>query len=286
MRNQLELDGTVVALSDAMRAAWSTFVDYSQALMSRPSDPEYYEEQLADQIRSLYVHVAFTLEAIGLSSLLVQFREDFEPFRKDPTALATDRLGEPYPRALVYLKDYVHALRAAAGKPEDAVDGLQQLERILLGTPKVIRDRDIEPYNESSVRKAMYELLLHPYPDTVRDVPIAKVSKSYKPDIGIRSLKAAVEYKFVDSEKEAKTAIGGVYEDVKGYAGSADWQHFYAVFYMTAAYLTPAQVEAEFRLSEVDRSWKPLLVSGGGGRTREFKKRMRPPAHDGAGRRR
>ena len=274
MRNKLQLDSTVTAVSKALRDAWETFSDYAQALMSSPSDPDRYEERLADQIRSLYVHVAFALEGLDLPSLLAEFKEGFEPFRKEPTVLSTDWLGEPYPRALIYLGDYVAALRAGAGKREEPLDGLQQLERILRGTPKVIRDRKIAPHNESAVRNAMYELLVHPYPDTVRDVPIAKVTKVYKPDIGIRSLKAAVEYKFVDSEKEAKRAIGGVYEDVKGYAGSDDWLFFYAVFYLTAAFLTQAQLEAEFRLSGVNHSWKPILVSGAGGRKRGANKRM------------
>ena len=92
------------------------------------------------------------------------------------------------------------------------------------------------------------------------------MSKAYKPDIGIRSLKAAVEYKFVATEADARRVIGEVFEDVHGYGGSEDWKHFYAVFYVTDAFFTPAQVEAEFRMSKVDRSWKPLLVSGKGRR--------------------
>lgn len=96
----------------------------------------------------------------------------------------------------------------------------------------------------------------------------------------MRSLKAAVEFKFCDSEKELKRAIGGVYEDVAGYAGSDDWRHFYAVFYMTDAFMTQSQVEAEFNLSRVDRRWRPLLVQGRGARRTAgpANKRFRPTA--------
>jgi hypothetical protein len=112
----------------------------------------------------------------------------------------------------------------------------------------------------------MYDLLIHVYPETVREVPIAKQSKVYKPDIGIPPLRAAIEYKFAASEQEVKTALGGIYQDVFGYSGSKDWIVFFAVIYMTEPFLTQAQVEAEFRISKVDRSWKPLLVVGKGGR--------------------
>ena len=276
MRDQLQLESTVNALSASTQSAWAVFNDYAQALMTSPSEPERYEELLSFRIRSLYVRVAFALEALELRSLLDELEKGFKPFRKNPTILASDWLGEPYPRALVYLDDFVSALRASVGKTGEATAGLVQLERILLGTPKLIRDRGITPRNESMVRNAMYELLLHPYPDTVRDVRLPKVSKTYKPDIGIPSLKAAIEYKFVDNDRDAKTAIGGVYEDVKGYAGSADWKHFFAVFYLTAAFVTPAQVDAEFKLSGVDHSWKPLLVTGGGRRRRGREKKAGP----------
>jgi hypothetical protein len=113
-----------------------------------------------------------------------------------------------------------------------------------------------------------YRTLIHVFPDTGREVPIAKVSKCYKPDIGVPSLKAAIEFKFADTDAELKKSIGGIYEDVAGYGGSEDWRHFYAVFYMTDAFITQHQVEAEFKVSKVDRQWKPIVVQGRGSRKR------------------
>src|SRR5690606_25373570 len=91
------------------------------------------------------------------------------------------------------------------------------LEQILKGTPKILSDRCIEPENEKEVRKEVYGIMIHIFPDTVREIPIAKVAKTYKPDIGIKSLKCAIEYKFVDTAKEAKSALGGIFEDIMGY---------------------------------------------------------------------
>jgi hypothetical protein len=136
------------------------------------------------------------------------------------------------------------------------------LERILMGTPKLISDSKIEPSNEAEIR------------NMVREIPISKISKVYKPDIGIRKLKTAIEYKFADSLDEVKKSIGGIFEDIQGYAGSEDWTTFYAVIYQTDHFLTQSQVEEEFKLSGVEHNWKPILVYGKGARIKKRRKQQ------------
>ena len=270
MVEQLQFHKAVARLREGMRDAWSTASEYAEALCcSVAIPPEIYEERLLQQFQRLYVQIAFLLEALRLPALLADFKQGFEPFRQaKKVKFADDEFGRPYPLALEYLADYVSPLAAASSTPSEALDDLPRLERILQSTPRILKDRGIEPCKEADVRNALYETLIHFYPDTVRDVPIAKVSKCYKPDLGVRSLRAAVEFKFCDSEKELKRNIGGVFEDVAGYAGSEDWRHFYGVFYMTDHFMTQPQADAEFNLSRVDRSWRALLVYGRGARRR------------------
>lgn len=108
--------------------------------------------------------------------------------------------------------------------------------------------------------------MIHVFPDSVREVPIPKVTKIYKADIGIRSIKSALEFKFVDSAQEAKTAIGGIYADVCGYERPEQWKYFYAVIYMTVHFFTQQQIEAEFQDSNITAKWKPILIYGKGSR--------------------
>lgn len=143
------------------------------------------------------------------------------------------------------------------------------LERILKGTPKILLDNDIEPKNEGIVQKCLYNYLIHIFPDTVREIPIPKIAKTYKPDFGIRTLRVAIEYKFVDSESEAKKFCGEIFEDVLAYEGSNDWNLFYAVIYMTNSYMTQDQLEMEFQISKIPSNWKPLIVYGNGGRVKK-----------------
>lgn len=267
MREQLQLNNAVADLREAMRDAWSTASEYEAALCSRPSEPKLYENRLLQQVQRLYVQIAFLLEALQLPALLTEFKAGFRAFRRAKRVeLALDELGNPYPLVLEYLATFVSPLVSATSNASESFDEIPRLERILQGTPRLLKDRGIEPCKEAHVRNALYQTLIHVFPDTVREIPIAKISKCYKPDIGVRSLKAAVEFKFCDSDEELKRAIGGIYEDVAGYSGSDDWKHFYAVFYMTDAFMTQPQVEAEFNLSQVDRRWRPLLVQGRGAR--------------------
>jgi hypothetical protein len=256
-----------------MREAWSTASEYEAHLCSSTGEPEVYEKRLLRQVHGLFVRVAFLLEALQLSSLLAEFKAGFERFREaEEVDLTLDEFGNPYPQALEYLAAYVSPLAAATSPQSESLDDLPRLERILEGTPKLIYDRNIIPSSEADVRREIYSFLLHVFPGTVREVPIAQVSKTYKPDIGVPSLKAAVEYKFADSEEEAKRVIGGIYEDIHGYGGSSDWTRFYAVIYMTSHFLTRYQVEAEWQMTGVPHNWKPIIVTGAGSKKRRYGK--------------
>ncbi len=266
MKEQLSLKDSIDALSNHMHRAWSTASDFEAALCSRPSNLEIYENRLLHQTQKLYIHIAFLLEALELPVSLAELKTGYERFRNaDRIKVEVDEFGNPYPLVLEFLSMHANPLMSSAS---DRPDELRRLERILQGTAYLVKNLKTEPSKEVDVRNVLYATLIHVFPDTVREVPIAKVSKSYRPDIGIRSLKAAVEFKFCDSEEELKRAIGGVFEDVSGYEGSEDWKNFYAVFYTTDLFMTLAQVEAEFRLSKVDRRWKPIMVHGKGTRRR------------------
>lgn len=75
-----------------------------------------------------------------------------------------------------------------------------------------------------------------------------------------------------DNEKDAKKALGEIYQDIHGYEGSKDWKIFYAVIYMTEPFYTLDQIKAEFEMVKVNHSWEPILVTGKGERTKTEKK--------------
>jgi hypothetical protein len=52
------------------------------------------------------------------------------------------------------------------------------------------------------------------------------MSRVNHPDIGVSSLMAAAEVKFVTTKQEAKAALDGIYADMKGYSGRDEWRSF------------------------------------------------------------
>ena len=235
---------------------------------------ELNELQLIEVLNQIKLKLEFSYEYLGLTRMYESLRNELQEYEEKFNLLKyIPYVDIPYSPVQWILKTHFNALTCHVQIESDSEyensNNKLILEQILRGTPKILLDRKIEPSNEADVRNAVYKTLIHVFPDTVREIPIAKVSKTYKPDIGVKRIKSAIEYKFVDSEKEAKTALGGIFEDINGYEGSNDWTTFYAVIYMTDNFLTQDQVEAEFKLSKVPHHWKPIVVFGKGERKKK-----------------
>lgn len=250
---------------------------WNEMYMDDPKS-EYYDEgkefnqvRLTEILELIYLKIDFAHEFLGLTKMSDKLNAELEKYKGKFGELEfisfIDVFYSPvqwiFQRHLSALTSHV---KIQSESEYENTNSKMILEQILRGIPKMLSDRNVEPSNEAEVRSEVYKMLIHVFPDTVREIPIAKVSKTYKPDIGIRRLKSAIEYKFVDSKNEAKVAIGGIFEDIQGYEGSEDWTTFYAVIYMTDYFMTQDQVEAEFVLSKVPHHWKPLVVFGKGKR--------------------
>ena len=172
-----------------------------------------------------------------------------------------------YSPPLQTARDYFTSLQTMTQGRD--ITGLGVFETILQNAGKVVQGLGIEPSRESDVREALRKVLAFAFPDVVKDVPIAKRLKVYKPDIGVPSLMAAAEVKFVTTHTEAKAALDGIYADMKGYNGRDDWRSFYAVIYMTEAFYSQKDVEDEFEIVKAELSWKPFVVFGRGTRKKK-----------------
>lgn len=242
-------------------------------------DNDYFDEEhemtgleLEWRLERSYICLSLLIEQLGLTEFLKQFEAGFKRFvGKLQEVEMVPYVGDFYSEAHSYLKKYLFSLSALLGanlEEQQQKEQMATLEGILINTPKIIFDRGIEPKNEAEVRKSVFDLLIHVFPDTVREASIIQNTKTYKPDIGVKSLSTAIEYKFAESQAEVKKAVGGLYEDMRGYGGSKDWTRFYAVIYMTDAFFTQQQIMSEFKHTSADDNWKPLLVIGKGARTK------------------
>jgi hypothetical protein len=234
-------------------------------------EKDLLDEEIESVLKELVVTTSLVLERLQLPVLLGSFREDIGKYSANLSKSTTAAFGGLTSPALGVVWRYHSAIAVFLGLDRDTILPEQEchlLQRIIRNTSKIIYDSQIPPSNEAAVRQRVYDILIHVFPDTVREVPICQVTKTYKPDIGIPSLKSAIEYKFADSQAEVKKAIGGLYEDMRGYAGSEDWKRFYAVVYMTDPFFTEEQIRAEFKHVNADDCWFPILIVGQGSRKR------------------
>ena len=225
---------------------------------------------LNSTLLQLKAKLIFAFELLSTNRLADEILSGWESMKEDELRVYP-YLETLYSPALIFLERYVSVFQSQIKSTEEfnILNRINDLERVLRGTPKVIRDRKIIPSNEADVQREIYSLLIHFFPDTIREFPIPSIVKTYKPDFGIKSLKCAIEYKFVTDETEAKKVVGGIYEDVHAYSNSEDWKTFYAVIYMNDLYYTQDQIEADFQASNIPDNWKPIIVYGKGQRNRQ-----------------
>jgi hypothetical protein len=270
-------------ISNIEKHVWAHMHYIGDEFDDRSPESIYYEEEntfnkerLVETLETIKLKIDFAYEYLSLTKMSNKLNSELEVYNGKFGELKylsfVDIFYSPVKWILVkHLNTLTSHIKIDNESEYENTNSILLLEQILRGTPKMLFDRAINPINEKEVRDEVYKTLIHVFPDTVREIPIAKVSGTYKPDIGIKRLKCAIEYKFVNSQKETKIAIGGIFEDINGYEGSADWTTFYAVIYMTDNFITQDQVEAEFKLSKAPHSWKPIVVFGKGNRKTKIK---------------
>jgi hypothetical protein len=251
-----------------MQHSWNT-----EIYLGNDEELDFKREQLVVTLEAIVLKLDFAYEYLSLNKMSEKLEKELKKYENKYDELEymsyVDVFYSPVKWILTrHLNAITSHIKLENESEFENTNSFILLEQILRGTPKMLSDRKIEPSNESVVRNEVYNTLIHVFPDTVRELPIAKISKVYKPDIGVKRLKSAIEYKFVNSKQEAKIAVGGIFEDINGYEGSEDWTTFYAVIYMTDNFFTQDQIEAEFRLSKVPHHWKPIIVFGKGDRVK------------------
>jgi hypothetical protein len=141
MRDQVQLECLVRDLEDSFREAWDVFANFEWTSMSQQGD-DYYEESLHDYIKSIYMRLRYAYEILSLGGMLGELKAEFEAHRENLSDIRITSVGETYSPALAYLRNYFRPLKASVPSKEEteAVAAIQKLERILLGTPKLLKD--------------------------------------------------------------------------------------------------------------------------------------------------
>lgn len=266
----IDVAAVVERLGQKVDGAWSTLWEIESYKTSGIDDVGYVhdlEEILGRQLESIGRQLPAALEQLGLEAtrkdFILAWRELAGELNRTQL-FVTDLDVFAVSPGLDLAVDVIQTLQPRAPEVPDA--SLRTLEHILRCLPRILSSRGRAPTKESDVQAVLDQHLRCTYADYSRKVSLGKVVKNFRPDGAIHHLRTLIEVKFIDSEVEGKTAVSGVLEDIAGYGGSKDWEHFYAVFYQTRPYLVETEVMTLFEAVAPGHSWKAVVVTGAGGR--------------------
>ncbi len=166
--------------------------------------------------------------------------------------------------ALTFLERIVQGLRMTTSETISSEEAwtLRRLEETLADTDTLVHRRGKAPANELELQDIMHDYLRVVFPGDFRpNPPIGGALKTFKPDCGIRSVGAAIEFKIVHTKDQVAVAFDGIAADVSGYRGSKDWTRFYAVFYQAQPFMSKSEVRSELKRIGAT-GWTPIVVNG------------------------
>ncbi len=246
----------------------------------RPTEGGSYEDPqaaLGTILWRMHEVLLVVLEAAGLPdtrSRLVEKWAQFEKEKEIGRATYDEQYDYVESKPYEYLSVLLDGLRGASGddrSPSDSFE-LAQLETILRRTPVLVHRRGKVPARELDVQEVMHDYLEAFFIQYKHPLKIPGIVRDFEPDGGVRNLGAAIEFKFAATRAEVSHALGGIFEDVSGYAGSRDWTRFYSVIYQTAPFESEDRIRSEFTRAGAI-TWKAILVTGVGQRAGSRKRR-------------
>ncbi|MBY5704154.1 hypothetical protein HFO38_15715 [Rhizobium leguminosarum] len=239
----------------------------ADAHMEGPERDDYLNDlttAFKTQTYNAKASIGIVYNILGLTDSLRGLEADFEAVRDTVGVVSyVDPFDGAFNEAIDYLQARLELLVPLLEVPSQTQAQRMILTRVLRQLPQFIEHGGMLPTREKDVQDQLHPVLRLSFPDVIREAAVPKQTKTYFPDFGIDSIATAVEVKFVETKSKAALAIGGLYEDMKGYAASV-FTHFIGLVYMTGNFLTQEQVEAELRKVQTPKNWEVYVVFGMG----------------------
>ena len=177
-----------------------------------------------------------------------------------------------------YISTLIEGLRLVSGDAISLQESyeLAKLEILLRKAPTLLHWRGIKPKGEMDLQKVMHDYLSAYFTEYNHPVTISGIVKDFKPDGGVRNLRAAIEFKYASSREEVARSLGGIFEDAGGYNGSRDWTRFYSLIYQTEAFESEDRVRSEMTRAGLV-TWRAILVTGSGTRVKSSRRTSATP---------
>lgn len=227
---------------------------------------EYPRYAMGGYLLEIHDILLVVLEAAEMPGTRASLIKAWSKFTSAKTGLRhTDDNGEFQnceSPALTFLERLINGLRMTVNDEISSEEAwtLSRLEAMLRDTPGLVHRRGISPAKESDLQAIMHDYLSASFPDFVLNPPIGGTLKNFKPDCGIASVGAAIEFKIVHTKEQVAVAFSGITEDTSGYKGSKDWTRFYAVVYQDEPFMLESHLRSDMKRIGA-ATWKAFVVN-------------------------
>lgn len=225
------------------------------------------EDQIAEHyLRNVFVKLLLILDALNLQQTRIDVFTLLVKAEKDKAGLLKSDMDEDE-LYLVWgneVRRYLLALEVAYGSNSKESQSIHKLKEIVRGSIYSICDEDVHtqvPANEQDVHLRIESILKCIYPDVKTKPTISKSIKNFIPDSGIPSINTLIEYKFVNTKKDAKRIADEILADASGYK-SAQWKHLLYVIYETKRLLSETEWANLLDECELRAGFDVVVLSG------------------------
>jgi REase_DpnII-MboI len=253
-------------LSQAKDALWQVEAeDHGYAYGDSVGRYEYPSDALKSFLDELHDVLLVVLEAADMPETRASLIEAWCGFTPGEGRRHTiiNKVGDLESPALTFLERVIQGLRMTVSEAISSEEAwtLSRLEAMLRDTPGLVHRRQKAPENEHELQKIMHDYLSACFPDFQFNPSIGGTLKTFKPDCGIASVDAAIEFKIVHTKEQVAVAFSGVAEDTAGYKGSKDWRRFYSVIYQAQPFMLESQLRSDLKRIGA-ATWTPIVVNG------------------------
>ncbi|ENM5752220.1 hypothetical protein V4V53_004047 [Vibrio mimicus] len=229
-----------------------------------------YIDPFKSNVELLHLAIMCYLDHLNLDEIKLVFKKNFvEGFCINKAVSETvynDWDSQQYLSYLININRFlsIFDFYPYKGRKSDTdLSHLKVLETVLNNTAVIIHKSGKKPTSEANVYNAVKDVLAPVFPSSMEpNGRFVKIAKNYFPDILIPEIKAAVEYKYAESENKLKTTIEQVCADVLGYSGNSEYEYFYAVFYVKKDFWGQEKFQAVWRENKFPVNWKGIYVVG------------------------
>ena len=207
-------------LSQAKQALWEiereVFGDPGYGDAGGYAFPRQAMRMFLEELHDLLLVV---LEAAGMPETRASLNSQWPGFVDRGLDHTTDNddLQSCESSALTFLERLINGLRISGSEAlssEEAFLTMNRLEAMLRDTPGLLHRRGVAPANEIELQKVMHDYLSASFSDFRFNPSIGGTLKTFKPDCGIASIGAAIEFKIVHTVSQVAGAFSGVAADL------------------------------------------------------------------------